>query len=45
VGITVLAHPANPGVSACVKAAVESLSFPSHPRLDVTRTHFEAGGR
>jgi len=46
VGITVLAHPANPQVSACVKAAVESLSFPSHPRLDVTRTRFEAvGGR
>jgi hypothetical protein len=42
VGITVLAHPANQQVSACVKAAVESLSFPSHPRLDVTRTHFEA---
>jgi len=42
VGITVLAHPANPQVSACVKAAVESLSFPSHRRLDVTRTHFDA---
>ena len=41
-GITVVAHPPNPQVSACVKAAVESLSFPSHPRLDVTRTHFEA---
>jgi hypothetical protein len=45
-GISVLAHPANPQVSACVKAAVESLSFPSHPRLDVTRTHFgTVGGR
>lgn len=41
-GITVAAHPANPHVSACVKAAVESVSFPSHPRLDVTRTHFDA---
>lgn len=39
-GITVIAHPTNPQVSACVKAAVESLRFPSHPRLDVTRTHF-----
>jgi hypothetical protein len=42
VGITVVAHPADPQVSGCVKAAVESLSFPSHQRLDVTRTHFEA---
>jgi hypothetical protein len=42
VGITVVARPADSQVSACVKAAVESLSFPSHPRLDVTRTRFEA---
>jgi hypothetical protein len=45
VGITVLAHPANSQVSACAKAAVESLSFPFHTRLDVTRTHFEAASR
>lgn len=42
VGITVVTHPANPQVGACVKAAVESLSFPFHPRLDVTRTRFES---
>jgi hypothetical protein len=45
IGITVLSHPTNPQVSACVKAAVESLSFPSHPRLDATRTHFDAVNR
>jgi len=42
VGITVLSRPTNPQVSACVKAAVESLSFPSNSRLDATRTHFGA---
>lgn len=42
VGVTVTTTPRNAGVAACVRAAVSRLSFPVSPRLDVTRTRFEA---
>jgi hypothetical protein len=42
VGVTVTTSPPNKGVSGCVSGAVRSLSFPSHPRLDVTTTSFAA---
>ena len=40
VGVTVIAKPRSPGIERCVSAAVRGLSFPSHPKLDVTRTTF-----
>ncbi len=40
VGVTVTTNPKNPGVSGCIAAAVRGLSFPSNPKLDVTRTAF-----
>lgn len=40
-GVTVRTKPKNPGVERCVARAVRGLAFPSHPRLDVARTHFE----
>lgn len=40
VGVTVAATPRNPSIEACVAGRVRSLSFPSNPRLDVTRTSF-----
>jgi hypothetical protein len=40
VGVSITARPRNPGVERCVAAAVRGLSFPSHPKLDVTRTTF-----
>jgi eukaryotic-like serine/threonine-protein kinase len=40
VGVTVSTNPRNPKVSSCVSGAVRRLSFPSHPKLDVTRTSF-----
>ncbi len=42
VGVTVSTKPRNAGVNRCVSSAVRGLSFPSHPRLDVTRTTFAA---
>jgi hypothetical protein len=42
VGVTVTTTPKSPGVSSCISGAVRSLSFPSHPRLDVTTTSFAA---
>ncbi len=42
VGVTVSTSPRNAGINGCVSAAVRGLSFPSHPRLDVTRTTFAA---
>jgi eukaryotic-like serine/threonine-protein kinase len=41
VGVTVTTSPNNPGVGSCVAGQVRGMSFPSHPRLDVTRTTFE----
>jgi hypothetical protein len=40
VGVTVVARPRNRGIESCVSAAVRGLKFPSHPKLDVTRTTF-----
>lgn len=40
VGVTVVAKPRNRGIESCVAASVRGLSFPSHPKLDVTRTTF-----
>jgi hypothetical protein len=40
VGVTVVASPRSRGVESCVAAGVRGLSFPSHPKLDVTRTRF-----
>lgn len=42
VGVTVTTKPSNPGINSCVAGAVRGLSFPSHPRLDVSRTTFAA---
>lgn len=40
VGVTVRTEPHNAGVAACISRRVRGLSFPSHPKLDVTRTRF-----
>ena len=40
VGVTVTARPRSPGLERCVAASVRGLSFPSNPKLDVTRTTF-----
>ena len=40
VGVTVTTTPPNKGISGCISGAVRGLSFPSHPRLDVTTTTF-----
>lgn len=41
VGVTVSTSPKS-GKAACVANAVRRLSFPSHPKLDITRTTFAA---
>lgn len=41
-GVSVVTRPADAKLGACVKAAVARLRFPYSPRLDVTRTRFEA---
>lgn len=40
VGVTVTSRPRDRRVESCVSASVRGLSFPSHPKLDVTRTSF-----
>jgi len=40
VGVTVHATPWRADIERCVAAAARRLTFPSHPRLDVTRTTF-----
>lgn len=40
VGVTVRTQPSNPGVASCISGHLRAMSFPSHPKLDVTRTHF-----
>ncbi len=40
VGVTVTAKPRNHTIESCVAASVRGLSFPSNPKLDVTRTNF-----
>lgn len=42
VGVTVRTTPPSPQHQACVAGGVRRLSFPSHPKLDVTRTTFAA---
>lgn len=41
-GITVTSNPPSAALSACVRRAVSRLKFPTSPRLDVTRTRFDA---
>jgi hypothetical protein len=40
VGVTVRTRPSSPGVAGCIASHVRGLSFPAHPKLDVTRTSF-----
>jgi hypothetical protein len=40
VGVTVRTTPRNPRIEGCIAGGVRRLSFPSHPKLDVTRTTF-----
>jgi hypothetical protein len=40
VGVTVHTKPPDRRIQACVAAGVRGLSFPAHPKLDVTRTSF-----
>lgn len=40
VGVTVTTSPRDNRIAACVAGGVRRLSFPSHPKLDVTRTSF-----
>lgn len=42
VGVTVTTEPNDAKKAACVASAVRGISFPSHPKLDVTRTRFAA---
>jgi hypothetical protein len=40
VGVSVNTNPREPRISGCIAQGVRGLSFPSHPKLDVTRTSF-----
>lgn len=40
VGVTVSTQPNDPKKVACIASAVRNINFPSHPKLDVTRTRF-----
>lgn len=40
VGVTVRTTPNNGRIAACVAGRIRGINFPSHPKLDVTRTHF-----
>jgi hypothetical protein len=42
VGVSAVTTPRSPSLDACVRRAVAALRFPHSPRLDVTRTRFEA---
>ena len=42
VGVTVRTRPHNGGAAACIASHVRGMSFPAHPKLDVTRTSFAA---
>jgi hypothetical protein len=42
VGVSASSEPRNPALNACVRRAVAGLRFPKSPRLDVTRTRFDA---
>jgi hypothetical protein len=40
VGVTIRTTPRNPKLEGCIAGGVRGLQFPSHPKLDVTRTTF-----
>jgi eukaryotic-like serine/threonine-protein kinase len=40
VGVTIVTKPRDPRVQSCIAAGVRGLSFPSNPKLDVSRTNF-----
>ncbi|HMA92210.1 MAG TPA: hypothetical protein VKP30_05965 [Polyangiaceae bacterium] len=40
VGISVSTTPPNAGIAGCIRGAVSRINFPSHPKLDVTKTTF-----
>ncbi|HVU05452.1 MAG TPA: hypothetical protein VHE30_27080 [Polyangiaceae bacterium] len=42
VGVTVRTRPSNPGAASCISGHLRGMSFPAHPKLDVTRTSFAA---
>lgn len=42
VGVSVRTSPPSPKHQSCIAGGVRRLSFPSHPKLDVTRTSFAA---
>ena len=42
VGVSVYTKPNNGRIRGCVASAVRGMTFPSHPRLDVTTTTFAA---
>lgn len=42
VGVTVSTQPSDAKRASCVASAVRGINFPSHPKLDVTRTRFDA---
>jgi hypothetical protein len=42
VGVTIRTTPSDPGKNRCIAGRVRGLSFPSNPKLDVTRTNFGA---
>ncbi len=42
VGVTVTTRPPNGGIASCISGQIRGMSFPSHPRLDITRTTFAA---
>jgi hypothetical protein len=40
VGVSVSTTPRNPRLQSCIAQGVRRLSFPSHPKLDLTYTNF-----
>jgi hypothetical protein len=40
VGVSVVTKPRDGRIASCISQGVRGLSFPSHPKLDVTRTSF-----
>jgi len=42
VGVTVRTRPVNGTVAGCVRGSIFGMSFPSHPRLDVSTTVFKS---
>ena len=42
VGVTVTTKPKNGGIASCIAGQIRSMSFPAHPRLDITTTTFSA---